>query len=84
MWKKFIAERDPRLKDIPYFYEEMLAILEKESAGIDLQPGRVPHTMLYGFINGEIIDRVSVRHELNENLRRRPYTFLEGGRALRR
>ncbi len=30
-------------------YPEMLNILAKEKAGIDLVPGRVPHSMLYGF-----------------------------------
>lgn len=49
----------------------MLTILRKEVAGIDLLPGRVSHTMLYGFLNGKIIGRVSVRHQLNEHLRKR-------------
>lgn len=52
-------------------YSEMLSILAKERAGIDLAPGRVPHSMLYGFLDGEIIGRVSIRHTLNDNLRRR-------------
>ncbi len=52
-------------------YQEMLGVLSKETAGIDLAPGRVPHTMLYGFLDGKIIGRVSVRHHLNENLRKR-------------
>lgn len=52
-------------------YERMLEILEKEKNGIDLLPGRVPHTMLYGFLGNEIIGRVSVRHTLNENLKKR-------------
>jgi predicted acetyltransferase len=52
-------------------FSEMFAKLEDEDAGRNLQPGRVPHTMLYGFIDGEIIGRVSVRHTLNESLRKR-------------
>ncbi len=52
-------------------FSEMLAVLEKEILGVDLAPGRVPHTMLYGFLDGKIIGRVSVRHCLNENLRKR-------------
>lgn len=52
-------------------FQEMLEILRKESKGIDLAPDRVPHTMLYGFLDGKIIGRVSVRHQLNENLRKR-------------
>ncbi len=49
-------------------YQEMLAILEDERLGRNLKPGRVPHTMLYGFIHGKIIGRVSIRHELNDFL----------------
>ena len=52
-------------------YSEMLAALRKEAAGIDLDPGRVPHSMLYGFLDDKIIGRVSVRHELNDYLRKR-------------
>lgn len=52
-------------------YSEMLNILKKESKGEDLLPNRVQHTMLYGFLNDEIIGRVSIRHELNENLKKR-------------
>lgn len=52
-------------------YQEMLEILRKETLGIDLAPNRVPHTMLYGFLDGKIIGRVSVRHALNDNLRKR-------------
>ena len=49
-------------------YQEMLAILEDERLGRNLKPGRVAHAMLYGFLHGEIIGRVSIRHELNEFL----------------
>lgn len=52
-------------------FQEMLNILTKESEGVDLAPGRVAHTMLYGFLDNEIIGRVSVRHELNDSLRKR-------------
>ncbi len=52
-------------------YSTMMAILDKEMKGIDLAPGRVPHSMLYGFVDGKIIGRVSVRHSLNEMLRKR-------------
>lgn len=52
-------------------FREMLSILKKESAGIDLAPGRVPSSMLYGFVNGKIIGRVSIRHSLNDFLRKR-------------
>ncbi len=52
-------------------FGEMLKILKKDSLGIDLAPDRVAHSMLYGFLDGEIIGRVSIRHELNDNLRKR-------------
>ena len=52
-------------------FTEMLMTLKKEAHGIELKPGRVPHTMLYAFLDEKIIGRVSVRHTLNENLRKR-------------
>jgi predicted acetyltransferase len=52
-------------------YQEMMTILEKERLGIDLAPGRVAHTMLYGFHERKIIGRLSVRHDLTEGLRKR-------------
>ncbi len=54
-----------------YSYSEMLKQLEDDDAGKNLRPGRVPHTMLYGFLDDKIIGRLSVRHHLNENLRKR-------------
>lgn len=52
-------------------YVELLTVLRRERIGLDLAPGRVPHTMLYGFLDGVIVGRVSVRHVLNDNLRHR-------------
>jgi len=52
-------------------YAEMLRILDAEVAGRGLPEGRVPATMLYAFVNGEIVGRVSVRHLLNDKLRQR-------------
>lgn len=52
-------------------YSEMLEILRKERLGLELAPGRVPHTMLYGFLGEQIVGRVSVRHCLNKNLEKR-------------
>jgi len=52
-------------------YPEMLEILRNEAKGINMAPGRVQHTMLYGFVGGEIIGRLSVRHVLNDYLRKR-------------
>ena len=47
----------------------MLDRLRKDVLGVDLAPGQVPHTMLYGFWDGKIIGRMSIRHHLNEYLR---------------
>jgi predicted acetyltransferase len=49
-------------------FGEMLEILRKESAGIALDPSRVPASMLYAFVEGQIIGRVSIRHALNDRL----------------
>ena len=50
-------------------HQEHLRILNDEHQGLNLDPDRVPHTMLYGFLDGVIIGRCSVRHELNDFLR---------------
>lgn len=52
-------------------FSEMLEILDKEKRGVDLLPGRVPHTMLYAFYEDQIVGRLSVRHHLNEQLSKR-------------
>ena len=52
-------------------YQQMLIQLEHESQGINLEPGRVPHTMLYAFLNDIIIGRASIRHKLNDQLQKR-------------
>ncbi|MBL7715466.1 MAG: GNAT family N-acetyltransferase [Bdellovibrionales bacterium] len=54
-------------------FQQMLKILDDEKAGRNLQPGRVAHTMFYGFVDDEIIGRLSIRHELND------YLFHRGG-----
>jgi predicted acetyltransferase len=50
-------------------HDEHLLILANEHRGINLAPNRVPHTMLYGFLDGVIVGRCSIRHELNDYLR---------------
>ena len=44
--------------------------LENEFKGINMAQGRVPHTMLYGIWKDQIIGRCSVRHRLNESLKK--------------
>jgi len=45
-----------------------LAHLAREHDGVDLPPGRVPATFLVAEIDGELVGRVSIRHELNDHL----------------
>ncbi len=52
-------------------FNDHIVRLEKNQKGIDLPKGYVPSTMLYGFVDSDIIGRVSIRHELNDHLRRR-------------
>jgi len=50
-------------------HKEHLQQLTDESLGQNLPEEKVPHTMLYGFLDGVIVGRCSVRHELNDFLR---------------
>ncbi len=50
-------------------HADHIRILENEYEGENMREGWVPHTMLYGFLDGITIGRCSVRHCLNENLR---------------
>ena len=52
-------------------FVEMLTKLEASAKGENLPPGRVPATMLYGFVGNVIVGRLHVRHELNDALLRR-------------
>lgn len=52
-------------------YADVLSRLRRNAAGLELKPGRVPSTMLYGFVDGEIVGRVNIRHALNDSLLRR-------------
>jgi predicted acetyltransferase len=66
---------EPRFPFVSGFQEGMafadflrsLAQLEK---GIGLAPGRVPDTILFGFLDGQIVGRLSIRHRLNDFLLR--------------
>lgn len=52
-------------------WHDQIERLRKGKLGIDLPADRVPDSMYYGFLNGAIIGRLSLRHELNEFLRTR-------------
>lgn len=51
-------------------FREWLDRLRSEEAGVDLPEGRVPATILCGFVDGKLIAMASVRHRLNEFLSR--------------
>jgi predicted acetyltransferase len=44
--------------------------LEHQRRGIDLPPGLVPATFLVADVDGQLVGRSSIRHELNDFLRR--------------
>jgi predicted acetyltransferase len=50
-------------------HDEHLRRLSDDFHGRNLKNDRVLHTMLYGFLEGVIVGRCSVRHELNDHLR---------------
>lgn len=50
-------------------WEEFVAGYDKSGAGIHEAPDRVPDTFLVADVEGEIVGRVSIRHELNDYLR---------------
>lgn len=52
-------------------WEEHLKILDDRFRGESLRPGHVPDSMLYAFVDGKIVGRSSIRHELNEFLSRK-------------
>jgi len=49
-------------------FEELLRIHDDEYHGRNLRPDRVPHSMLYAFLDGKIVGRSSIRHKLNDHL----------------
>ena len=42
-----------------------LALLEQQAAGRDLPPNRVAATLLVGEVDGALVGRISIRHDLN-------------------
>lgn len=45
--------------------------LRKNKLGLDMPPDRVPDSIYYGFLDGVIVGRLGLRHQLNEHLRTR-------------
>lgn len=69
---KLFSDMDPEWYSFAYRpgmqYEDMLRILDDEFHGRNLKPERVPHSMLYAFLDGKIVGRASIRHNLNDHL----------------
>jgi len=51
-------------------WQDYLDSVEHEHLGLDLAADRVPGSMLAAEVSGEVVGRLSVRHELNEFLAR--------------
>jgi predicted acetyltransferase len=51
-------------------FATFLHILADAEAGIRLPDGHVPSTLLFGFVDAEIVGRLMLRHSLNDFLRR--------------
>ena len=50
-------------------WAQYLRILADNRAGVNLPDGHVPSTFLVADVDGQIVGRVSIRHELNDYLR---------------
>lgn len=51
-------------------FTDFLEVLRKREAGEDLPDGHVPDTALFGFADGRLVGRLSIRHRLNDHLLR--------------
>jgi predicted acetyltransferase len=51
-------------------FETHLETLDDHFHGRNLSEGFVPDSMLYAFLDGKIVGRSSIRHELNDHLRK--------------
>jgi len=49
-------------------WDEICASVRREHEGINIAPGRVRSSWLLADVDGEVVGRVSIRHELNEFL----------------
>ncbi|GAA5167948.1 GNAT family N-acetyltransferase [Ornithinimicrobium tianjinense] len=49
-------------------WDDVLAQVAREASGVGLAPGRVPADFLLAEVDGEVVGRVSIRHQLNEFL----------------
>jgi predicted acetyltransferase len=64
----------PGYPNFLHFYKEGVSfsryrrILVEQAQGIGVAPGYVPSTVLFAFVGGRIVGRVSIRHRLNPHL----------------
>jgi len=56
------------LFDADRSWPEVLDQVAREAAGVDLPPGRVRSDFLLGDVDGTVVGRVSIRHELTPHL----------------
>lgn len=49
-------------------FKNLLQVQDERSRGINLAAGLVRDSMLYAFVDGKIVGRSSIRHELNDHL----------------
>lgn len=66
-----LCDVDPHSPDRTWAH--YLGKVERDRVGTDLAPGRVPATMLFAVVDGEVVGRVHLRHELT------PALLEEGG-----
>jgi predicted acetyltransferase len=76
---EFLRAHRATTPDVPnflHYYDEgmpfsrYLEILEERERGVNLPPDHVPSTVLFAFKGDRIVGRVSIRHTLNDFLRR--------------
>jgi predicted acetyltransferase len=77
--EEFIRAHRATTPEVPHFlhyyqpgmsYARYLEVLDERERGVNLAPGQVPSTFMFGFKGERIVGRVSIRHRLTEALLR--------------
>ena len=77
--EEFIRAHCATTPDVPHFlhyyehgmpFARYLEVLDERERGVNLAPGQVPSTFMFGFKGERIVGRVSIRHRLTEPLLR--------------
>jgi predicted acetyltransferase len=63
-------KRECQRRSPPGSLRRYLDILDEREHGLNLPPDHVPVSLLFGFDGNRIVGRVSIRHRLNDVLRR--------------